>query len=463
MNSQQAAQRQFDLLVQGGEVVASTGSFLADIGIRDGRIAAIGAPGVLSAQQTIDASGTYVMPGFIDPHLHFKCHSHHLDPLGVALESAAYGGVTTALAMLIPAVTVPRRPLELIEEFRAIGEQEAVIDFGFHVHLAEIDGALAEIPGAVAAGCPSFKIFMAYKSIGRMASDKHLMDAMEAVAEAGGMLLLHAEDGEIIDRRTARQIARGRVRPGDFLFVHPPEVEYIAVEKALGMAKLTGCPIVILHISTPRAVDMLQDARAAGQQVWLETCPQYLELTDDAMGTFGPLAKVSPPLRTAAETEGLWRQLLAGRIDFLGSDHSPHSAESKKDGFENIFDCSYGAPGVETLMPVMFDAVHRHGQHLSSLVRWHAEQPAKTYGLYPRKVAIQVGADADLTIWDPDQEMTLRGEDQHGLSGYTLYEGRQVQGWPVMSLVRGQVVLDHGELRQAPGFGTFLPRPRVSE
>ena len=448
-----------DTVVRGGEVVGSSGSYRADIGIRGGRIDVIAAPEAgLRASEVIDAAGRFVLPGFIDPHLHFKCHSHHLDTLPVALESAALGGITTALAMLIPNVDTPLRPLELIEEFQALGEREAVIDFSFHVHLAEIPGALEQVAAVVAAGHPSFKIFLAYKSIGRMASDAHLLAAMEAIAAAGGTLLVHAEDGELIDRRVAQQIASGRVAPEDFLFAHPPEAEYLAVEKALDLARLTGCPLVILHISTARAVERIQQAKAQGQAVWVETCPQYLELSDDLLGRFGPLAKVSPPLRTPADNEALWGDLIAGRIDFVGSDHSPHSAESKQGGYRNIFDCWYGAPGVQTMLPVMHDAARRRGQPLSALARWHAEQPAKTYGLYPRKGVIQVGADADLVIWDAEKEVTIRAEDQHGASGYTLYDGRVVRGWPVMTLVRGRVVLDDGALRAARGSGSFTPR-----
>lgn len=451
-----------DTIVRGGEVVTSTGSFRADVGIRDGRIAVVGDAALMPpAAETIDASGKYVLPGLIDVHLHFSCYSHHVDPLGVALRSAAHGGVTTVLAMLIPRVTEPRRPLELIEEFRALGEREAVVDFNFHVHVAEREGVLDEIPAAVAAGCPSFKLFMAYKSIGRMASDRHLLDTMEKVAESGGMLLLHAEDGELIDRRTAQQVAQGRVRPEDFLYVHPPEVEYLAVEKALDMGRLTGCPLYILHISTPRAVEMIQEARARGQKVWVETCPQYLELTDDLLRSYGPLAKVSPPLRTADETEALWKQLAAGAIQVVSSDHSPHSAETKKGGYQNIFDCWYGAPGAETMAPVLADASRRRGLSLSHVALWLAENPARIFGLYPRKGAIQPGADADLVIWDAGREVVIRKENQHSNAGYTLYEGLRVRGWPVQTLLRGKVLLDGAELRQPPGYGRFVPRGRV--
>lgn len=451
-----------DTIVRGGHVVAAGGAYRADIGIRDGRIALIGEEALMSpAAEVIDATGKFVLPGLIDVHLHFSCYSHHVDPMGVAMRSAAHGGITTVLAMLIPRVSEPKRPLELIEEFRTLGEREAVVDFNFHVHLAEREGVLDEIPAAVAAGCPSFKLFMAYKSIGRMASDRHLLDAMEKVAESGGMLLVHAEDGELIDRRTAEQVGRGRVRPEDFLYAHPPEVEYLAVEKALDMARLTGCPLYILHISTPRAVEMIQEARALGQKVWVETCPQYLELTDDLLRCYGPLAKISPPLRTPYETAALWRQLTAGAIQVVSSDHSPHSAETKKAGDKNIFDCWYGAPGVETMAPVMGDASRRRGLSLSHLALWLAEHPAKIFGLYPRKGTIQTGADADLVIWDPDREVIIRKENQHSNAGYTLYDGLQVRGWPVITLLRGKVLLDGDSLRQSPGYGRFVPRGPV--
>jgi dihydropyrimidinase len=451
-----------DTIVRGGQIVTPTGIFRSDIGIRAGQIALIGDYRLMPpAPEMIDANGTYVLPGLIDVHLHFSCYSHHVDPMGVALESAAHGGITTALTMLIPGVTTPRTPLQLIEEFRALGEKESIIDFNFHLHVAERPEALAEIRQAVDAGCPSFKVFMAYKSIGRMATDDHLMNTMERVAETGGMLLLHAEDGEIIDRRTAQQIAVGKISPTDFLYAHPPEVEYLAVEKALNMGRLTGCPLYILHISTPKAVEMIQEARSQGQQVWVETCPQYLELTDDMLSTFGPLAKVSPPLRTTYETRALWTQLKAGKIDVVSSDHSAHSAETKQNGYANIFDCWYGAPAVETMVPVMSDAARREGLSMIHLARWFAERPAKIFGLYPRKGAIQIGADADLAIWDPNKEVTIRKEDQHGNAGYTLYEGRKVLGWPVKTLLRGKVLLENGSLRQSPGYGRFVGRDPV--
>jgi len=453
---------QFDTIVRNGHVVTGAGVYRADIGITAGTIQVVGfIPETAAARRVIDAAGKYVLPGLLDVHLHFQCYSHHVDPFRVALQSAAYGGITTVLAMLIPGAQVRKRPLEVIDEFRDLGQREAVVDFGFHVHLPELPGALDDIPAAIERGVPSFKIFMAYKSIGRMASDGHLLAAMEAIAKAGGILLLHAEDGEVIDRLLARQVAHGRVAPGDFLPTHPPEVEYAAVQKALHMGKLTGCPLYFLHLSTPRAVDMVMEARAQGQVAFAETCPQYLELTNDLLYTFGPLAKVSPPLRTPVETEGLWERLLAGRIDTIGSDHSSHTAETKRGGYKNIFDCWYGAPAAETMAPVMADALIRRGSDLSKLVRHMAENPARVFGLYPKKGAIRPGSDADLVVWDPDKSVTIRAEMQHCNAGYTLYEGRTVKGWPVLTLVRGQVVLENGELKVSPGFGRFLARPPV--
>lgn len=454
----------FDTIVRNGQVVTGAGTYRADIGIAGGIIQVVGSiPETAAADRVIDAAGKYVLPGLLDVHLHFQCYSHHVDTFEVALRSAAHGGITTVLAFLIPGAQIRKRPMEVIHEFRDLGQRQAVVDFGFHVHVPEAPGALDDIPAAVEAGVPSLKLFLAYKSIGRMASEDHLLSTMEKVADAGGILLLHAEDGEVIDRLIHQQIARGRVGSGDFLPTHPPEVEYLAVQKALNMAKVTGCPVYFLHLSTPRAVDMIMEARAAGQPVFAETCPQYLELTNDLLFDVGPLAKVGPPLRTPVETEGLWERLLTGRIDTIGSDHSSHTAETKRGGYQNIFDCWYGAPAVETMAPVMADALVRRGSDLTRLVRHMAENPARIFGLYPKKGTIRPGADADLVVWDPGKSVTIRADMQHCDAGYTLYEGRTVQGWPVMTLIRGQVVLEDGELKVSPGFGRFLARPRVDE
>lgn len=431
-----------------------------DVGIRDGRIAALGAPGTLSAVRTLDARGKVIFPGLIDVHLHCRIHSHHVDALPITLAAAARGGVTSAIVHLLPSAAEKVRPTELLAEFRALGEREGVIDFSFHAWLAEADGVLDEIPRLVEQGIPSFKLFLAYKSIGRMASDGHLLAAMEAIAASGGTLLVHAEDGELLDRRIAAQRARGRVGPGDFRWTHPDEAEWLAIYKALQYARLAECPLYVVHVSTPRGAELIADARGDGQAAWAETCPQYLELTDEEMERWGPLAKISPPLRDRNANEGLWGHLAAGRIQAVGSDHSPHSRETKAGGYRDISDCWYGAPGVQTMLPVMWDAFRRRNLPLPLLAQVLAATPARIFGL-ASKGAIAPGMDADLVLIDPEREAEIRSQDQIGGSGYTLYHGRRVRGWPVQSLLRGQVLLDGDVLHQPGGYGRFLPRGRI--
>jgi len=438
--------------------VTSSAVVRADIGVREGLIAVLGAPGSLGGAATvIDASGKFVLPGAIDPHVHCRIQSHHVDDLPTVLEAAAAGGVTTAIVHILPTATVAATPLDLFQESLELGRREAPIDFAFHAWLPERPGTLELIPDLLAAGVPSFKLFCAYKSIGRMASDGFLLRVMTAIAAQGGLLLVHAEDGDLIDARIATQREAGRIGPADYRWTHPDEAEWIAVAKTLGYARATRCPLYVVHVSTPHGVDLIDGAKGSGQRVWAETCPQYLELTDEAVTRWGPLAKISPPLRDAAANEGLWRHLAAGRIDALGSDHSPHSRETKAPGYRDIFDAWYGAPGVQTLLPVTWDAFRRRGVPPTLLVRMLSETPARIFGL-ERKGAIAPGFDADLVILDPDREVEIRGEDQIGHSGYTLYEGRRVRGWPVTTLRRGEVLVDAGRRRAGRGGGRYLAR-----
>jgi dihydroorotase (multifunctional complex type) len=449
---------QFDLVIAGGEVVTPDAVRRLDVGVRGEKIAALGVPGTLGhAETVIDASEKVVFPGVIDAHVHCRIRSHHVDDLPTTLAAAARGGVTTTLIHLLPSADVPQGPLALLDECQALGEREGAIDFSFHAWLPERVGTLEEIPALVQRGVPSFKVFLAYKSIGRMASDAHLLAAMDAVAAAGGTLLVHAEDGEVLDRRIAAQRARGRIGPLDFRWTHPDEAEWLAIGKALCYGTLTRCPLYIVHVSTPRGAELITAARGAGQVVWAETCPQYLELTDEELERWGPLAKISPPLRDAAANAGLWSHLGGRRIDVVGSDHSPHSRETKAPGNRDIFAASYGAPGVQTMLPVMWDAFQRHGLPLPLLAQVLAKTPARIFGL-AAKGAVAPGLDADLVLIDPRAEREIRNDAQVGHSGYTLYHGRRVRGWPVMSLLRGRVLMDGDQLRGAGGGGRFVAR-----
>jgi allantoinase len=450
----------YDLIVRGGDVVTADAVRRADIAVKDGRIAAIGAPGALGNGATIvDATGKVILPGVIDVHLHAAIHSHHVDSLPVSLTAAARGGVTSAIVHLLPSASAPHRPLDLLREFRDLGRRESVVDFSFHAWLPEIDNIGQDVQALFGEGIPSFKLFLAYKSIGRMASDAHLLAMMETIAREGGTLLVHAEDGILLDHRITVQRRRDRVSPADFRWTHPEEAEWLSITKAILYARLTGCRLYVVHVSTPRGAELIAEARDGGQPVWAETCPQYLELTDEEMERWGPLAKISPPLRDRIANAGLWRHLAEGRIQAMGSDHSPHSRETKAGGYRDIFDCWYGAPGVQTMLPVMWDAFRRRNLPLPLLARVLSDQPARIFGL-DQKGAIAPGMDADFVIIDPELEREIRSEDQVGASGYSLYHGRRVRGWPVRSFLRGRPLLEGDTVRQEPGYGIFVPRRR---
>jgi len=275
----------------------------------------------------------------------------------------------------------------------------------------------------------------------------------------GGLLCVHCEDGGIIEALIEQQIAAGRVGAADFLFAHPREAETLATYKVIQMARLAGCAVYVLHISTPEAAAQVQAARERGQAVWAETCPQYLTLTNEAVLERGALAKIGPPLRETKDVDGLWEHLAAGRIHTVGSDHSPHTRETKRPGERNIFDAWYGCAGTETMLPIMYEElVVRRGLPVTLLARLLAERPAKVFGLYPRKGAIEVGADADLVLFDPARTVTIRAADLHSKSDYTLFEGWHVHGWPRATFRRGEVLVQEGVLAAPAGSGRFLPR-----
>jgi dihydropyrimidinase len=443
----------FDLVVSGGEVVTPGGVVRADVGVRGERIAAIAA-GPLAAARTLDARGLLVLPGVVDAHTHFATFSHHVDRQADTYRSAAHGGVTTAIGIIRGAPGM--RPLEVLRHFRAEGEAEAVVDFAYHVVLGEGDAAIEDVAAVVAEGSTSFKIFLTY---GLRVGDVQLFRAMRAIAAAGGVLAVHAEDGLLVEALEAQQVAAGRVGPADFLFTHPREAETLATYKVIQLASLSGCPLYVLHISTPEVVALIEAARARGLALWGETCPQYLTQTDAAVLRHGVMAKVAPPLRETADVEGLWAHLAAGRLHVVASDHSPHTRETKRPGEANIFDGWFGAAGTETLLPVMHDELAvRRGLPVTLLARLLAEQPARVFGLWPRKGAIAVGADADLVLFDPARVVRIRAADLHTRSDFSLFEGREVRGWPRATLRRGAALLDQGTLVAAPGSGRFLPR-----
>jgi dihydropyrimidinase len=453
-----------DLLVRGGRVVTATDDFEAAVAIKGGRIVAIGPEGVLPpADRVIDATGKIVFPGLIDCHL-------HVGPEYDDWKTSAMAAARTGLTSIVPFVTynagetLPAATRRLREE----AESLSTLDFGFHFILDHEPPILDGLAEAVRLGVRSFKMFMTYKKRGkRMVSDEFLCKAMERLAALNAVCQVHCENGDILCYLEDKAIAEGRTAPTDFPETCPDWAEEEAINRAILIGRLTGCPVYIVHLSTRLGLERIKRAQGEGQRVWAETCPQYLLLTDAEMARLGPFAKIGPPLRPAAgpDREAMWAGSAGGYIHTVASDHAPRPPRFKEPGRTNIFvdtegkPIPFGAPSLETLAPLMYsEGVARRGLPLSWMARVLSENPARIFGLFPRKGAIRVGADADLTLWDPNAEWTIEQRQHLSVAGYTPYEGWRVRGRPWMTLVRGEIVLNpDGDLEQKPGFGQFLP------
>lgn len=453
-----------DLVVRGGRVVTATDDFEASVAVEGGRIAAIAPEELLPpADHVIDAAGKIVFPGLIDCHL-------HVGPEYDDWQTSALAAARTGLTSLVPFVTVeegetlPAATRRLREE----AERVSTLDFGFHFILDHEPRLLDGLAEAVRLGVRSFKMFMTYKKRGkRMVSDEFLCKAMERLAALDAVCQLHCENGDVLCYLEDKAIAEGRTAPTDFPATCPDWAEEEAINRAILIGRLTGCPVYVVHLSTRLGLERIKRAQAEGQRVWAETCPQYLLLSDAEMARLGPFAKIGPPLRPEGgpDRDAMWAGLAGGHIHTVASDHAPRPPRFKEPGRSNIFvdaqgkPIPFGAPSLETLAPLAYsEGVARRGLPLSWMARVLAENPARIFGLFPRKGAIRVGADADLTIWDPAAEWTIEQRQHLSVAGYTPYEGWRVRGRPWMTLVRGHVVLNpDGALEQKPGFGHFLP------
>ncbi|MEY9966168.1 dihydropyrimidinase [Streptacidiphilus sp. MAP12-16] len=448
----------YDMAVTGGSVVTPDGVMQADIAVRDGVIVSVGTPVALSqvTGRVVDATGKLVLPGVIDAHVHCRTWTDHADAIGDSHRSAAFGGVTTAITQI--RAPADMAPSAAIEYFITEGERTSPIDFGLHTILRPEHNAVTEVPRVIALGSPSVKFFMSYKDNGIMTPDATLLRNLRTVAENGGLAMVHAEDGEILANLIGHAQATGRTRLEDFAWTHPASAEDLGVHKALAYAKATDCALYILHMTTAGGVKLLHDAAAAGQRVFGETCPKYLTLTNDDLLRLGAQAKVGPPLRSDSDREHLWDALKTGILSVVASDHAPRARE-RMGQVADVFSEPYGAPGTETMLPVMFDElVVRRGGSVSVLAEVLSTNPARIYGLYPKKGVIAPGSDADFVLVDPGRREVISAATQHSTATYSLYEGREVTGWPVLSTVRGEIVLEDGALQQQPGFGKYQHR-----
>src|SRR5580658_2079783 len=457
----------FSLVIRGGTAVLPQGIARVDIGIRGETIAAIGEKLNPGARE-IDATDRIVAPGGVDPHAHIEQVSGggllNADSFESATTSAVFGGTTTVISFA--AQHVGHALDRVVADYHALADRGAVVDYAFHMILADPNEATLKthLPKLVQEGHASIKVFMTYDRI--KLDDEQMLDVLAAARDNGAFVCVHAENHGMISFMSKRLLANGLTTPSAFWMSHPRLAEVDAIQRLVAMSQLVDQPIMVFHVSTAEGAEVVRKARANGVKLFGETCPHYLLLTADDVDKpelEGAKWMCSPSLRTASDQAALWQALARGDLQVISSDHAPYrfDASGKLSAGPNptFKQIANGLPGLEVRLPLLFDAAVTQGRlSLERFVDLTSTAPAKLYGLYPKKGALVVGADADIAIWDPAKTVRLSSAMLHDNAGYTPYEGRALTGWPETVLSRGRVAVRDGRLHVAPGSGRFLPR-----
>lgn len=455
----------FDLVIRGGMVVTPASMNVADIGVMGGKIAQLG--GAMVGRREIDARDRYVFPGGVDVHVHLTSPRDPgpgvelwVDDFYTGSRAAIAGGVTTIGNMTF------QRPGETLRQSLArdlaAAEHDAAIDYILHPVLTEpTPESLAQIPDLAAEGHTSLKIFLVMNNFDSQVDD--YLQAMQLAGQAGMLTLVHCEDGAVLRCACRELLEMGRTAPRFFPQSRPVYAERAATERAIAMAQATNAPIYIVHLSSALALDSCRRARAAGLPVYVETRPLYLYLSRERFDE-PDAAKYAgaPPLREGDDLLALWNGLHSGDIQCVCTDHAPWSLRQKLDPTLNATNLRQGVADLETLMPMLYSEGVRPGRiSLSRFVELTCTNTAKLFGLYPQKGTIAVGSDADLVVWDADNRRIIDGAAMQSMAGYSVYDGREVQGWPLHTISRGEVVLDQGEISAERGRGRLVRRGKT--
>jgi dihydropyrimidinase len=458
------------LIVRGGTVVTAESAQLADVLIEDERLVALAAPGselsgafAESADRVLEGAGRYVLPGGVDVHTHMEMpfgETFAADTFETGTRAAIWGGTTTIIDFAIQAHGGSL--YEGLESWRRKAEGNCATDYGFHMILSDVnESSLREMDQLVDEGVTSFKMFMAYPGV-FYSTDGQILEAMQRSAGNGALIQMHAENGIAIDRLVAQALIRGDVAPRFHGSTRPAILEGEATHRAIELARVTGAPLYIVHVSAAEALAEVLEARDGGQSVFAETCPQYLFLSEKDLardGFEGAKFVCSPPLRSHDDQLALWRGLVTDDLSVVATDHCPFCFKEQKElGRGDFSKIPNGVPGVEHRLDLIYQGVVGGRLSLSRWVEVTSTSPARMFGLYPQKGSLQPGADADLVIYDPSVQWTLSASTHHMAVDYSCYEGMQVSGRVETVLLRGSVVLDKGQYIGSPSDGRFAAR-----
>ncbi|HJU20781.1 MAG TPA: dihydropyrimidinase [Stellaceae bacterium] len=456
----------FDLVIRNGTVATAADTVPCDVGIRAGVVAALG-QGLGAGAREIDALGKLVLPGGVDSHCHIEQYSSAgvvcADDFYSATVAAAFGGTTTVIPFAAQHRGQSLR--RVVEAYHEAARPKAVIDYAFHLIISDPTADILgqELPALIRDGYTSFKVYMTYDLL--KLDDRQMLDILAVARREGALVMVHAENHDMIKWLTERLLERGLATPRHHATSHARLAEGEATGRAVALSQLLDVPILIVHVSAAEAIAVIRGAQTEGLKIYGETCPQYLFLTADDLdreGLEGAKFCCSPPPRDHAAQQAVWRGLRNGTFQVFSSDHAPyrfdHTGKLPKGDKTTFREIANGVPGIELRLPLLFSEGVQQGRlDLNAFVALTATNHAKLYGLYPKKGTIAVGSDADIAIWDPRRETVVSAALLHDNTGYTPYEGRRLTGWPVTVLSRGRVVVADGRLEAARGSGAFLP------
>src|SRR5471032_501548 len=454
-------------LIKNGTVITAVDQYTGDVLIEDEKIAVIGVSLDIPAANVdavIDAAGKYVLPGGIDVHTHMDMPfggATSADDFETGTRAAAFGGTTTIVDF---AIQYHGQTLHHAwDTWQKKAEGKAVIDYGFHMIITELnDQVEGEMDALVRQGISSFKLFMAYPGV-FMLDDASIFKALLRTGNNGGTICMHAENGGVIDVLVKKALAEGKTAPKYHALTRPARAEAEATHRAIALAEIADVPIYIVHLSAAEALEMVTEARDRGLPAFAETCPQYLFLSYanyEEPGFAGAKYVMSPPLRAAGNEERLWRGLAGNDLQAISTDHCPFCMKGQKElGADDFSKIPNGAPGIETRMSLLWDGGVRTGRiSMNRFVEVTAASPAKIFGLFPRKGTIAPGSDADIVVFDPEKTLKLGVKTLHMRCDYNPYEGREVTGATHTVISRGKVVIDAGKFTGKAGAGSFLKR-----
>jgi dihydropyrimidinase len=462
---------EMSVLIRGGRVITAADDYVADVVAENGVVTQIGKSLNVRADRVIDARDHYLLPGAIDPHTHMEMPfggTVSCDDFTSGTVSAAFGGTTTLIDFCLQA---PGQTLTeaLATWHEKLERSRPVVDVGFHMAVTDLQegGSLEELARVPDQGVTSFKLFMAYKGA-IMVDDHTLFKVMQVAAHTGALVMVHAENGDAIDVLVKDAIAAGLTEPIWHARTRPPALEGEATNRAIQLARIAGAPLYVVHVSCRDALEPIARARAAGWRIAAETCTQYLFIDEGFLERpdfEGAKYVYTPPPRPREHQEVLWQGIAGDTLSVVSTDHCPFNWEGQKTlGRDDFSRIPNGGPGVEDRLNMLHHFGVRSGRiSLNRLVEVVATNPARLFGLYPRKGTIAVGSDADLVVFNPERRLTVSAQDHHSKVDYNLFEGTEVVGAPETVLVRGQVVVQDRRLVAEPGAGRFVRRARLPQ